>query len=214
MSTSTKDPVARAFSGLHTNNPLNQLDDSDRKFLWALLMMYAEVTKRRKTRNAVLDELERGSKTVSKIVADAARLAARLETELFQGPFAEPLRPFLVGFKDLPVRLVQFSNRIEMVLNSTGKAGHKRQNLAAQFLLQASEFVRLKTGQHNDEHVADLFQQIGKRSVKLDLSGDAIRKKRKYLQNQNPIASANAVRRARRHCEDSNRSAASYVRTC
>ncbi|SPE17647.1 hypothetical protein SBA5_110007 [Candidatus Sulfotelmatomonas gaucii] len=209
MSAGTRDPVARAFNGLHTNNPLNQLDDSNCKFLWALLMMYAEVTSPRKTRNAVLDQLERVSKTVSKVVADATKVAARLESEIFLGPFVEPLRPFLVGFEDLPMRLVQFSNRLEMVLDSTGKCGHKRQNLAAQFLIQASEFVRLKTGQHNDEHVADLFQQIGKRSVKLDLSGDAIRKKRKYLKDQNPIALASAVRRARRHCQDSKPSTAS-----
>lgn len=79
------------------------------------------------------------------------------------------------------MRLIWFSKRLGLALDSFGKPGHKREIFAAKVLVEASEFVGLKTGKHYDEHLADLFQWIGKRPLKRDLSGDAIRKKREYL---------------------------------
>jgi hypothetical protein len=131
-----RDPVAKAFREIHPKNPLNQLDDSDRRFLWASLMLYADVAKRKRKRDAVFDGLER----VSKIVADAAKAAARLELEVVRGPFSEQLRPFIVGFEDLPIRFSRFSKQLENVLDSTGKPGRKRKTLSTEFLIQASEW--------------------------------------------------------------------------
>ncbi len=80
-----------------------------------------------------------------------------------------------------------------------GKRGHKRQMFAGQFLIEASEFVRLKTGQHYDEHLAELFQAIGTRSINEDLSGDAIRKKREYFDKWYPRLYKSVLKRTMTH---------------
>src|ERR1039458_1069850 len=74
--------------------------------------------------------------------------------------------------------------------------GHKDEVLATQRLIQASEFVRLKTRRYNDEHLAGVFQIITKRPISDDFSGAAIRKKRLYLKKHYPVLYANALRRA------------------
>jgi hypothetical protein len=83
------------------------------------------------------------------------------------------------------------------VLNSVGKPGHKDEVLATQWLIQASEFVRWKTRQYNDEHLAEVFQVIAKRPISDDFSGAAIRKKRLYLKKHYPMLYANALKRAK-----------------
>jgi len=194
-----RDPVAKAFREIHPKNPLNQLDDSDRRFLWASLMLYADVAKRKRKRDAVFDGLER----VSKIVADAAKAAARLELEVVRGPFSEQLRPFIVGFEDLPIRFSRFSKQLENVLYSTGKPGRKRKTLSTEFLIQASEFVQLKFHQPYDDHLAELFQQMGHDSLSKKMCGETIRKKREYLKKHYPVPYAIALKTARNHCKNS-----------
>jgi len=189
-----KDWAAKAFQEIHPNNPLNKLNDSDRKALWALLMVYGSSSTLRRKRGAANDPVER----LSRIMADAAKLGAELKSDVFGGPFSEPLRPFTAGFEDIPLRLVGFSKRLGKVLDLLGKRGHKAKIHTAQSLVQASEFVRLKTGQHYDEHLAELFQAIGKRSAAEDLTGDAIRKKREYLKKHYPLPYAAALRWAKR----------------
>jgi hypothetical protein len=63
----------------------------------------------------------------------------------------------------------------------------------------ASEFVRLRTGQYFDEHVAELYQAItaSKHSLSEDLSGDAIRKKRDYTAKNYPDLYSEALNCAR-----------------
>jgi len=189
------DSAAKAFQEIHPNNPLNKLNDSDRKALWASLMAYAYAsrTERGERANTFFEEWE----SMSKTVADAAKLGARLKSQVFEGTSSEALRPFTAGFEDLPMRLIGFSKTLGEALNSSGKRGHKAKILATQSLIQASEFVRLKTGQHYDEHLAELFQAIGNRSAAEELSGDAIRKKREYLKKHYPALYADAVKWAK-----------------
>jgi hypothetical protein len=137
-------------------------------------------------------------------VQNAAKLGARLKSQIFGGTTSsQALVPFAAGFEDLPLRLIVFSKTLGEALNSFRKPGHKDKVLATQGLIQASEFVFLKTGQHSDEHLAELFQAIGKRSAAEDLSGDAIRKKRKYLSERYPILYAQALKSVRRACQSS-----------
>ena len=190
------DWAGKAFQEIHPKNPLNKLNDSDRKALWALLMAYdyASRIKRGERTNAFLKELD----SMSKTVADAAKLGARLKSQVFEGTSSEALRPFTAGFEDLPMRLIGFSKTLGEALNSFGKQGHKAKILANQSLVQASEFVLVKTGQHYDEHLAELFQAIGNRPEELELTGDAIRKKREHLKGSYPVLYANALKLAKR----------------
>ena len=153
------DWAGKAFQEIHPNNPLNKLNDSDRKALWALLMAYAYASraKRGERTNAFLKELD----SMSKTVADAAKLGTRLKSKVFEGTSSEALRPFTAGFDDLPVRLIEFSKTLGEALNSFGKQGHKAKIFANQSLVQASEFVLAKTGQHYDEHLASCFRRLG-----------------------------------------------------
>lgn len=191
-----KNPVAEAFRAIRPNNPLSKLDDSDRKFLWASLMMYAEAATRRRKRDAVLDGLER----LSRIVAAAAKAAEKLELEVFRGPFSEQLRTLIVGYEDLPIRFKRLTKELEQALDSTGKPGHKRRTLATGFLIQASEFVRLKTNQPHDGYLVELFQVIEKNSLSKKMCDDTIRKKREYLKKHNPLAYSRALKAARSRC--------------
>jgi hypothetical protein len=204
MAGSSRDPVAKAFGEILPKNPLNQLDDSDRRLLWALLMRYEHAATRRGRADAVFDELESATKTL----ADAARVTKRLELGVFQEPLLEHLRPFIVGFEDLPFRVTGLSKRLaalskqlKKALNHFGKPGQKRKGFVSGFLIEASEFVRLKTGQHYDEQLAELFQAVAMRPESKDLSGDAIRKRRENLKEHYPVLYANALKRAKREHE-------------
>jgi hypothetical protein len=194
-----KDWAGKAFQEIHPKNPLNKLNDSDRKILWAMLMVYAHASgpKHGERANAFFKELD----SMSKTVADAAKLGTRLKSQVFKGTSSEALRPFTAGFDDLPARLIEFSKTLGEALNSFGKQGHKAKILTNQSLVQASEFVLVKTGQHYDEHLAELFQAIGNRPEELELSGDAIRKKREHLKESYPVVYANALKRAKSEYE-------------
>ena len=173
-------PTAKAFRGTIPTNPLNKLNEEDRKLLFSLLKLYAR-TRAGKSRSDD-DPLDK----VAAVVVEAGVFGAKLESEVFRGLFSEELRSFIVGFEDLPQRLIDFSNQLGTVLELFGKRGHKGEYFATQWLIMASEFVRLKTGRHHDEHLAELFQSVGNPSLAKDLSGDAIRKKRNYVMKHYP----------------------------
>src|SRR5208283_3047648 len=80
-----------------------------------------------------------------------------------------------------------FASRLGGVLGLFGKAGHKERVMNNQILIMASEFVRLRTGKHYDEHLAELFQAISMDSNLKDFSGDAIRKKREHFKKTYPL---------------------------
>src|ERR1017187_5451515 len=96
-----------AFRCTGPRNVLNKLDDAERMMLFILLYSYGEALKKRRSFD---NELER----VAKVVADAALLGAKLESEIFQGPYAKKLFPWTARFRDLPNRLIEFSQGLTM----------------------------------------------------------------------------------------------------
>ncbi len=192
-----RDRVAKAFQSVYSSNPLSRLSVSDRTYLCSLLLAYdyKSRTKHGEAPNAFLKELD----SMSKTAADAAKLGARLKSQIFEGDSSEALRPFTAGFEDLPMRLIGFSKTLGEALNSFGKPGRKDEALATQGLIQASEFVRLKSGRYNDEHLAGVFQIIARRPISDDFSGAAIRKKRLYLKKHYPVLYDGALRSAKGH---------------
>jgi hypothetical protein len=149
MAEGIEERVAKTFQSVYRSNPLHKLNVSDRTFLWSLLFLYSyETCKSGGRADALFEEWERKSQTV----ADAAKLGERLKSEIFGGPSAGALRGFTVGFEDLPKRLADFSRRLGRALDAMGKRGRKREVLTIQRLVEASEFVKLKTRYYNDEH--------------------------------------------------------------
>jgi hypothetical protein len=190
-------PTAQAFRDIAAGNPLRKLSEPDQKLLYSMLKVYAAVTtedgKKRSKRGSKDGLLEKEAK----LVADAAKLGSKLESEVFQGPNSDVLFPYISSFSDLPRQLTEFSKVVGGMLDLFGKRGHKEGNLYGFFLIVASEFVRLKTGQHYDEHLAELYQAVSERSLTEDLSGDAIRKRREYLKKNYPDLYSWMLERAR-----------------
>jgi hypothetical protein len=195
--TEVNDPPAKAFRHTAPRNPLRNLNDLGRKYVWLFLFVYAEMTSKPGNGNTTIHPLER----IAITVADAAKLGAELESKVFRGQFSDELAPFTAGYEDLPTRLAGLSARLGGFLDSMGKPGHKHKTMATQWLIQASELVRLQTGQHYDEHLSELFQAIDKRRCSENLSGDAIRKKRRYAKKHYPELYAHALKVARKVCK-------------
>ena len=190
-------PTAQAFRHIAASNPLRKLSEPDRKLLYSMLKVYAAVTTqdgKRRSKGGSKDGL---LEKEAKLVADAAKLGSKLESEVFQGPNSDVLFPYISSFSDLPRQLTEFSKVVGGMLDLFGKRGHKEGNLYGFFLIVASEFVRLKTGQHYDEHLAELYQAVSERSLTEDLSGDAIRKRREYLKKNYPDLYSWMLERAR-----------------
>ena len=186
-------PTAQAFRHIAATNPLRKLSGPDQKILYSMLKVYAAVTTQNGKRRSKDGLLEKEAK----LVADAAKLGSKLESEVFHGPDSDVLLPYISSFSDLPRQLTEFSKVVGGMLDLFGKRGHKEGNLYGFFLIVASEFVRLKTGQHYDEHLAELYQAISERPLTADLSGDAIRKKREYLKESYPDLYSWMLERAR-----------------
>lgn len=182
-----KRAAATAFAATGPKNPLRQLEPRDRELLWALLRVYG--SRENNSASVPKNVLEIADATA----ADARKFAAQLERDLFQSPVRDVLNPFLSGFEGLPNLLRRLSDEVGQLFALVGKPGRKDEVFRNQLLIQASEFVRIKTGKHNDEHLAELFQAIGARDLGDDFSGEAIRKKRAYLKRQYPILYAETV---------------------
>ncbi|MGD0831030.1 MAG: hypothetical protein ABR907_08820 [Terracidiphilus sp.] len=186
-------PTAQAFRHISATNPLRKLSGPDQKILYSMLKVYAAVTTqdgKRRSKDGLLEK-------EAKLVYDAAKLGSKLESEVFHGPNSDVLLPYISSFSDLPRQLTEFSKVVGGMLDLFGKRGHKEGNLYGFFLIVASEFVRLKTGQHYDEHLAELYQAVSERSLTEDLSGDAIRKRREYLKKSYPDLYSWMLERAR-----------------
>lgn len=192
-------PTAQAFRHIAATNPLRKLSGPDQKILYSMLKVYAAVTTQNGKRRSKDGLLEKEAK----LVADAAKLGSKLESEVFHGPNSDVLLPYISSFSDLPRQLTEFSKVVGGMLDLFGKRGHKEGNLYGFFLIVASEFVRLKTGQHYDEHLAELYQAVSERSLSEDLSGDAIRKRREYLKKSYPDLYSWMLERARTAGESS-----------
>lgn len=113
---------------------------------------------------------------------------------MFTGPAAVVLMEAVNPFLAIPGQL----RRLSALLSVDGKPGRKREVFANELLIMASEFVRLKLGSFYDEHVAELFQSISPDDSFTDLSGDAIRKKRRYLKDNYPQVYDHVLTRAER----------------
>jgi hypothetical protein len=81
------DRIAKAFKELHPDNPMRKLlNASDRKYVWALLILHDRVGTLG-GRDVVSEELD----GLSKIATDAAKLSARMRSQVFEGTFSENL---------------------------------------------------------------------------------------------------------------------------
>ncbi len=183
--------VNRSFKHIGPRNPLRELDGTDRTLLFSLLFLYR--SDRAMPHRSIAVE---AAEEMSKIAADSAVLAQRIRSVMIEGKFALPLDPFLPGLQGLPSQLERFGKRLDILMTSmAGKKGHKQKTTVNRFLVMASELVRLRTGDHHDEHLAELLQAINPDAEPdMDHSGDAIRKKRHYLQNAYPTIYSHAIR--------------------
>jgi len=105
-----------------------------------MLKVYSAVTKPASKGRSDEDPLE----SVAKLVSAAAKLGAKLESDVFQGTISDALRPYTSSFSDLPGRLAEFSKELGGKLDLIGKPGHKEGNLNGFFLIVESpaEFMR------------------------------------------------------------------------
>lgn len=170
------DLTTKAFQSLLEDGPLAKLDDGDRMVLFVLLKVYVEA-KNEGESDPYLEQMER----VSKVAAEAAAFGARLESEVFQGPFADYLPPYTSKYRELPKQLAAFSMEYGFYLRRFGKSGHKAKILADCWLVEATEFIRLKTGQYCYDKIGVLLNAIGKYPDAEKPSGESIRKKRQDL---------------------------------
>jgi hypothetical protein len=172
--------VPSFFDNLGPNNPLKWLTSYDKRLLTSFLGAFLVGGTRKGPRGSddPFEELEEASR----VGAEAAQLAEKIQRTVFEGNVAKSLGP-LLGPTDLPALLREFSKHIsEMFETFVGKAGHKRKVTRTRILVLASELVRRRTGNYNDEHLAELLQAVaGETGHADDYSGDMIRKRREYL---------------------------------
>ena len=181
--------TAKAFEPLHRDTPLiKELDDGDKMALVVLLKVYEEAKQEGRC-DPYLKQMER----VAKLATEAAAFGAKLESEVFQGPFADYLPPYTSKYRELPKQLAEFSQDYGFYMRRFGKSGHKAKIHADYWLVMASEFVRLKTGQYFDGHLAELYKAILESYPTKDLSANAIRKMKKYIKKYHPRLNADAL---------------------
>jgi len=162
-----------AFQSLLEDGPLARLDDGDRMVLFVLLKVYEEARQEGGS-DPYLKQMER----VAKLATEAAAFGAKLESEVFQGPFADYLPPYTSKYRELPKQLAEFSMEYGFYMRRFGMSGHKAKIHADCWLVEATEFVRLKTGQYGYDKIGVLLNAIGRYRGTDKPSGEAIRKKR------------------------------------
>ena len=141
--------------------------------LVVLLKAYEEATQEEGS-DPYFEQMER----VAKLATEAAAFGAKLESEVFQGPFADYLPPYTSKYRELPKQLVEFSMEYGFYMRRFGMSGHKAKIHADCWLVEATEFVRLKTGQYGYDKIGVLLNAIGRYRGTDKPSGEAIRKKR------------------------------------
>jgi hypothetical protein len=182
--------VKKAFDTIGPKNPLRELGEMDKHLLWSLLTIYMFESQER-----VNPEFSLALEEMGKIAADAVALAKRIQREVVNSESWEVLKPFLRKVEDAPARLYLFGSRLGGLMNAFGKPGHKNGVFVKSSLVKASEFVKLRTGDYNDEHLAELCQEVnpefsGRRkrvSEVPEFSGEAIRKQRVHFAKTYPL---------------------------
>jgi hypothetical protein len=184
----------RAFQKLEKGNPLEKLPESVRILLCSMLLLGATIEK------ADRQSDEDPFKRVAELAREAGRLGARLESEVFHGPYSD-LMPFTSGFSNLPERLTEFSKIVSEVMAPFGGPGHEGKVFDVFPLILATEFVRLRTGHFYYETLAELYQYVSGR--RKHFSADTIRRRRDRLKEQSPLIYSWMLERARRANESS-----------
>jgi hypothetical protein len=175
---------------------LKALDEADRWLLVSLLEVFLALPVL--PDNAVGD-LEKLAETARQTKTCAKKIRFALDCQFIQ--ILEPmpsLKAALGNFYDLPPRLEAFGILLGGLLDRVvGKSGQKSKVAKNQFLVMASEFVRLKTNRYNDEHLAELIQALSDQADLSDFSGDAIHKKRQHMKRMYPLVYASLFNRVR-----------------
>jgi hypothetical protein len=187
--------TARAFQSLHPDGRIQRLEDGDRMALVLLLRVYEE-TKQGGGSDQYFAQMER----IGKVAAEAAAFGAKMELEVFKGPFADYLSRYTSKYRELPKQLDEFSKDYGFYMRRFGKSGQKAKIHADYWLVMASEFVRLKTLQYCDGQVGELLQAIGAHPDLEAESDEAIRKKRLFLKKHYRWQYDDALKSARRAC--------------
>jgi hypothetical protein len=170
--------VAQAFDCLGEANPLRAMAEADKAVVWGTLGLFAD-------ERSAPSRYEQQWDRLAQVAADAAKLASRIE-EILQADHGEVLNRRLKNSRDLPTHLSSFADQAGGLVKTLGETDLKRRRaLQDRFLIYASEFVKLKTGTWNDEHLAELLQTM--RSVSADFSGDAIRKTRERFRQKHHV---------------------------
>jgi hypothetical protein len=106
--------AAKFFAYIEPGNPIGQLNKADRVFLWALLVVYSRLAKSKQEGTLPSEPLENIAKLLSKV----ARLATKLESEVFEGPMSEILLSYTGSFRDLPSRMGELSTQLEKAIGA------------------------------------------------------------------------------------------------
>jgi len=163
-----------AFEHLGPNNPLKTLSDSEKSALVCFLEVYLFMTRLAQTKKT---EMAQPLEEIRAVGVDARSLAQRIRRVA--------LDHFVGGFRSLPATLEEFAKRADDLVAPIGKPGHKPKHLTTQFLMAASEYVRMKMGHRYDEHLAEVLQAVPGGSDpdrQEDISGASIQKKRDYME--------------------------------
>jgi hypothetical protein len=188
--------AGKAFQRIHPDNPLNKLCEPQQRLLYS--MLFLDTTMERIPKGQSKDH--KGER-LAKLAAEANRIAAQFELEVFQeGYYSDLFGQLASDSRDVPRRFMALAQFVGGCLDKLGKPGHKERNEGNTFFILATEFVRLTTGAYNDEHLADLYQFISERSG--DYSAEAIRKKRERLRKAYPTLVAAIATLARRAYEN------------
>lgn len=181
------DFLATCFKHLGEKNPLRQLSTYDKRLIVAFLTMFLSTKRKAKDKEQFAD-LYKAWEEAAIIAAEAGKLAKRMQERVFEGQVADAFGP-LLGPRDLPARLQNFSVHLSQLLDDlVGKPGHKAKVARTRFLIMGSEFVRQRTGSHNDEHLAELIQAVAASEGELqEFSGDMVRKRRENLDRKNNL---------------------------
>lgn len=188
-------PAAKAFQHIHPNNPLNKLSRPDREILYSLLLLDASMDRIPKEHSK-----DHSAEKLAKLAADANRIAAEFDSVVFNDGLYSDIFGHLAGeYRDAPEQFMALTQLVGGILDMLGKPGHMERNERNTFFILATEFVRLRTGEYYDEHLADLYQFIWERSA--DYPAETIRKRRARFQKAYPDLHAEIVKLAMRSCE-------------
>ena len=183
--------VEEAFVNLGPKNPLKRLSDQDKDLLVACLVLHS------------FDHVEVGQlfERAANVAGEARKLAARIRHEVLGGKVGRVLAPLLKdSAEDLAAQLEAFSKMEILLSQLVGKPGHKGETQRNQYLVMASELVSLRLGKHYNEHLAELIQNLSfdtELTADEDISGESIRKKREYFEENYPVLYKNALEKIR-----------------